>query len=94
MLGEDLDYATQESAGVGALVGGVGVGEMVAYVAKGGGSEEGVAKGVEGYVGVAVAEEAEGVGDFYATEPQVAIFNEAMDVVAHADAYVGEVCHN
>ena len=46
------------------------VGEVLSYVAEGGGTEDGVADGMEEYVGVGMAEEPFGVRDLDAAEPK------------------------
>ena len=56
----------QKIATVDILVTRIGVGEMLADVAQGGGAETGVTDCVQQYVGVGVAEQAFGVGNFYA----------------------------
>ena len=55
---------------------------MVADVAEGGGAEEGVTEGVEGYVGVAVAEEALVMGYVDAADDTAAAVGETVDVKA------------
>ena len=55
-FGYDLDHSSEKPPGVGTFVGGIGVGEVIADVAHGGSAKEGVGEGVEGYVGIAVAE--------------------------------------
>ena len=47
----------------------VSIGKMLADVAQCGGAEEGVADGVEQNVGIAVANQAMGVRNFYAANP-------------------------
>ena len=69
VVGEELGYVAEEELAVDACIGGVGVGEVAADVAEGCCSEECVADGVDEDVGVAMAEEAEFVGDEYAAEP-------------------------
>lgn len=59
---------------------------MVADVAQCGGTEQGVADGVDEDVGIAMAKQTMRVGDEDASEPQFAPFNELVDIVAEACA--------
>lgn len=58
----------EELAGVCSFVAGIGVGEVVAYIAESCGSEHGVCKGVESDIGVAVAEQTAVVWNFNSAE--------------------------
>lgn len=79
----------EEFLGIDAAVGGVGIRKMVTDVGQAGGAEEGVADGVGEGVGIGVAVEADGaVGEGHAAEDQGAAGDEAVDVVAVADAIV------
>jgi len=84
---EQLAGAAEEEFAVDVFVLGVVVGEVLADVAQGGGAEEGVADGVEQHVGVGVAEEAEGVGYFDASEPQFAVGSQLVYVVSYSYAH-------
>ena len=90
---EQIDGATEENLAVGAFVFGGCVGKMVADVAEIGSAEEGVADGVNEYVGIAVAKKAEGMVDAYATQPQIAAFDETMHViaVAYSDVHIDKL---
>ena len=59
----------EQQFGVYTLVMRVGVREMLAYIAEGQSTEERVAERVDGYIGIAVAIEAEGVGYEDSAEP-------------------------
>ena len=85
-VAQEADGAAEEQLAVDAceLLGGVG--EVVADVAQRGGAEQGVADGVDEDVGVAMAKQAVSVGDEDASEPQLAPFNELVDIVAEACA--------
>ena len=56
LFGHELHAAAEQGARVGPFPFRVGVGEMIADIAQGGGAEDGVGQGVEGNVGVGVAE--------------------------------------
>ena len=56
---------------------------MVADITHVGSTEDGVADGVDEYVGIAVAEKPQGVFKFDAANPEFAAWCELMDVVAH-----------
>ncbi len=86
---DEFVYLGEELQAVGSLPLGIVRGEVVADITQAGGSEHGVHDGVGEDVGVAVADEAEFVVDFDATENEGAIGAEAVDVVAVADANVG-----
>ena len=66
-----------------------GVGEVIADVAQSGGAEQGVADGVDEYVGVAMADESEGVVDVYAADPQFTVGGKGVDVVSESDSHNG-----
>lgn len=83
---EEVADSAEEFAGVDVLPLRVGVGEVCADVAEGGGAEECVDECVDGNVSVAVAEEAFVGGDVHASDDAGAPFDEAMDVEACADA--------
>jgi hypothetical protein len=57
---------------------------VVTYVAHVGGAKKGVADGMDEDIGIRVAQEAECVGNEYTTQPQVAVGNQLVDIVAHA----------
>lgn len=90
-LGKEAHTFAEEEAGVGAAIALVGVGEVVADVAEGGGAEKGIGEGVEGHVGIAVAEQAFFVGDFYAAHYEFTAFHEAVHVEAVANSEVHEL---
>ena len=79
---EQLVAVAEQQFAVYALVARVGVREVLADVAKGGGTKEGVADGVEQHVGVGVAEEPQGVGYLDSAEPQFAVGDKLVNVVA------------
>ena len=60
---------------------------MVADVAETRGAEQGVADGVNEYVGVAVAEKSEGVVDVHAAYPQLAAEGKGVDIVSESDSH-------
>jgi hypothetical protein len=70
MLVDELKAVAEEHFAVDVFVLGVVVGEVLSYVAEGGGAEDGVADGMEKYVGVGMAEEPFGVRDLDAAEPK------------------------
>lgn len=72
----------KEDERVAVLPLGVGIGEVEADVAKGGGAEEGVCDGVGEDVGVGVAIEAEVTGDGDAAEDERAALHDAVVVPA------------
>ena len=84
---EQLATAAEEYLAVNVFVLGVFVREVLADVAEGGGSEKGVADGVEENVGIAMAEESEMVGYLYASQPKRAVGGELVNVVAYSDAH-------
>ncbi len=61
-----------------------GVGEVIADVAQVGSTEQRVADGVDEHVGVAVSQQSFAMFDLDAAEPEVAAFDELVDIVAHA----------
>jgi hypothetical protein len=79
---EQLVAVAEQQFAVYAFVARVGVWEVLAYVAKGGGTKEGVADGVEQHIGVGVAEEPQGVGYLDSAEPQFAVGDKLVNVVA------------
>jgi hypothetical protein len=76
----------EEELRVDVLVGGIGVGKKVADVGEAGGAEEGVADRVGEAVGVGVTFETVVGGEAHAAENHGATGDEAVDVVAVADA--------
>ena len=70
MLVDELKAVAEEYFAVDVFVLGVVVGEVLSDVAEGGGTEDGVADGMEEYVGVGMAEEPFGVRDLDAAEPK------------------------
>ena len=62
------------------------VGEVIAYVAQIGSTEQCVADGMDEHVGIAVTEQPEAVFDLDAAEVEAASFNESVYVVSHSDA--------
>ena len=81
----------QKHPRVGSAVGRIGIGEVHAYIAQGCRAEQGVAQGVKSHVGIAVAEQPEGVGHMNATQYQVSPFDETVDIIARSYA---EIIHN
>ena len=86
-LAHERGDVAEQGDGVGALVGGVGVGEELADVARAHGAEDGVHEGVHEHVGVGVAEQARGVVDVHAAEDELAPLHEAVHVMAVAYAH-------
>ena len=84
---EELVAAAKEHFAVNVFILGVFVGEVFAYVAQGSGTEHGVADGMEKYIGIGMAEESEGVGDLNPSQPQLAVGDKLMDVVAYSYAH-------
>ena len=85
----EAHHIAEKYLAVDALVAGIGVREMLSYVAEGEGSEESVAEGMNGHVGVAVAEESVGMGYLNTADPEVAVFHESVYVVALSDTEHG-----
>ena len=85
---QQFDGAAQQYFAVNHFVLRIVVREVVANVAQVSSAEKRVAQGVYEYVGVAVAQQTEGVAYFYASQPQGAATDEAMHVEAHTDTYV------
>ena len=79
----------EESDAVGVLPRGVGVGEVLADVARGDRAEQGVHEGVDGDVRVGVAEKAAFVGNDDAAEDEPAVLHKPMRV--EADSSPGHV---
>ena len=88
-IAEETHGAGEEDLAVDAGILAGGVGEVIADVAQSGGTEQGVADGVDEYVGVAMAEESEGVVDVYAADPQFTVGGEGVDVVSESDSHNG-----
>lgn len=86
-IGDETDYVAEEDSAVGAGIGRVGVREVPADVTEGGGAEEGVAEGVDGDVGVAVAQKSAAVRDINTADDARTPFNEAVNV--ETVAYTG-----
>jgi hypothetical protein len=85
-LVEFSERVSKKDAAVRVAVGGVGVGVGVPDVADAGSAQEGVRQGVQDHVRVRVAVEAAGMLDADAAEDERAAGNEAVRVVAGADA--------
>ncbi len=66
---------------------GAGVGKVLADVAERGRSEEGVADGVQQYVGVAVPLEAHGVWNLHSADYQFSAADELVYVDSHSYAH-------
>ena len=77
---------TQQHAAVDALIARVGVGEMVADVTQRGGTQQGIAQGMDGNVGVAVAQQASLPFNLDAAQPQGSTLDQAVYVKSHSDA--------
>lgn len=84
---EELVAAAEEHFAVDVFVLGVLVGEVFADVAQGGGAEHGVADSMEEYIGIGMAEESEGVGYLNTSQPQLAVGDKLVDVVAYSYAH-------
>ena len=85
--GHDVEGAAEENLGVDVfkLVALLGR-EVVADVAHVGGTEDGVADGMDEDIGIGVAKQSEGVLYLDAAEPQGATFHQLVDIEAKADA--------
>lgn len=68
LLADNAEGLTQEQTRVRALVARISIGKVVADVTESSRAQEGVAKGMKGHVGIAVAEETAVVWDFYAAQ--------------------------
>ena len=79
-----MAHMRQQFEAADAAVLGVGVGEVFADVAQGCCAEQGVADGVQQYIGVAVAYEPVGVGDEDAAYYERQSFAEGVNVVSGA----------
>lgn len=90
LSGNEVGGAAKKNLAVDALKFSASVGEVVAYVTHIGGTEYSVANGMDKYISIAVAEESVGVRYLDAAKPEVAVFYEFMDVIAHSNAD----CHN
>ena len=86
---EQIDRAAEEHFAVSAFIFGGGVGKVIADVAEIGCTEEGVADGVNEHIGVAVAEESEGVVDVYTADPQLAAGGEGVNIISETDSHDG-----
>ena len=86
--GEFGHDAAEKDLGVDVAEGRIGVGEKMPDVGESGGAEQGVTDGVGEAVGVGVAFEAEVGGEAHAAEDERAAGDEAVDIVAVADAEV------
>lgn len=58
LAGKERHHLTEQDSRVGSTPALVGIGEMQAYVAERGSTQQGVAQGMESHVGIAVAEQA------------------------------------
>ena len=65
MSGDNFRYFAGQRQGVRALVGGVGIGEMLADVTQGRCAQHGVHHCVQQHIGVGMAQQAFLVGDLY-----------------------------
>ena len=63
---------------------------MVTDVAQGGGTQQSVAQGMDGHVGVAMAQQPLLPGDIHSSEPQFTALDKPMDVksIAHAHHHI------
>lgn len=86
-FGNDTDGVAQDDFTVHVERGIRGVGEMITDVAHVGSAENGVADGVYEHICVAVPQQAQRMGYLDAAQPQVAAFNQLMDIIAHSYAY-------
>lgn len=80
------DGQAEKVQGIGIFPAGIGIGEKVADIRKSGGTEDGIGGGVAEDIGVGVAEEAARMIESNAGEDKGAVFGEAVDIVAEADA--------
>ncbi len=76
----------EEYLTVYSLIPRIGIGEMLADVAEGKRTEEGIAKRMDRYIGIAMAEESMSVRNFYAADPEIAVFYETMDIKSLANS--------
>ena len=81
---EQRHNVLEQQAAVDALVARVSVGEVVADVAQGGSAQQRVAQGMDGDVGVAVAQQPLLPGDVHAAQPQFTPLDEAVNVKTHS----------
>ena len=82
--GNKVDGLAEENLAVDAVGLGSGIRKVVANVAHIGGTEEGVADGVQQHVSIAVTQQSLTMFYLDAAHPQVAAFYQLMDVEAHS----------
>ena len=82
----ELGHAGEQLDAVGPLVGRVGVGEELAYVAGAHGAQDGIHEGVGHHVRVRVAQKAALAGDVHPAQDEAAPLLHAVDVVAMPNA--------
>ena len=85
LLAHDARHVGEQDEGVGVLVGGIGVGEELADVARAQRAEDGVGEGMGEDVSVGVPEKARGMLDVDAAQDELASLDEAVHVMAMAD---------
>ncbi len=86
--GNDVEGLAQKNLGVDVLKLVALLGwKMITDVAHVGGSKNGVANGMDEHIGIGMAEQTEGVVNLDAAEPEVAVGNQLVNVVAEADSY-------
>ena len=79
---EEVVAVAQQQFAVDVFVSGVCVGEVFAYVAKGGGTEHGITDGMKQHVGVGMSQQTFGVGYFNAPQPQFAVVDKLVNIVS------------
>jgi hypothetical protein len=63
----------------------VSVGKIMSNIGFAQGSQDGIANGVHQDIGIGVAVEALGMGNFHATQDKASAFNQGVDVITDAD---------
>ena len=87
VLFEYRTYLAQQSAAVDAAIAWVGIRKMMAYVAKRGSTQAGVADRMDQHVGIGVAVQDLGMRNFDSAKTQVTPRFQRVDVVVMSDTY-------
>ena len=77
----------QQQAAVNTFVTRVSVREVVSDVAQGGGTQQGIAQGVDGNVGIAVSQQSALPRNIDTTQPQGPALDQAVNVKSHSHAH-------
>ena len=85
-----VHHASEQHHRVGALIGGIGVGEELADVSPAAGAQNSVGQGVREHIGIRVAQQAALVGNVDPADDASTPLHQTVDVVAVANAQVTE----